>query len=88
MVSLDVDEVLDVSLPLENISNAVAVDTFSDTDSIFWTDKVKDTISTAKIDVSYRILLLGHTKSLWRDAWTDFLDIFILKRYWGVSTLF
>ena len=52
MISLDVPEIIDVTLPLVNMTGAVAVDTYPETESIFWTDKFQDTINTANIDVS------------------------------------
>ena len=52
LISLDVPEINDVAIPLSNLSGAVAVDTYADTESVFWTDKFEDTISTAQLDVS------------------------------------
>lgn len=51
-ISLDVSEINDVVIPVMDIQGATAVETFPDTDSIFWTDKFAHKISTAKIDVS------------------------------------
>ena len=52
VISLDVSEINDVVIPVMDIEGATAVETFPDTDSIFWTDKFAHKISTAKIDVS------------------------------------
>lgn len=50
-ISLKDLEFNSVSLPLRGLSGVVAVDYYSKTDSIFWTDVLGNTISTAKIDV-------------------------------------
>ena len=50
-ISLDISEINDVVIPVMNVEGATAVETFPDTDSIFWSDKFAHTISTAKIDV-------------------------------------
>ena len=51
-VSLDVPQLIDVTLPLHNLSRALAVDWDSETNQIYWSDVAYDTISVAKIDVS------------------------------------
>ncbi len=45
-----------VAIPLSNLSGVIAVDYYPLTDSIFWTDVLRNTISTAKIDVSKSLL--------------------------------
>ena len=52
LISLDVPEINDVAIRLSNLSGAVAVDTYADTEAVFWTDTFEDTISTAQLDVS------------------------------------
>jgi hypothetical protein len=51
-VALEDPEINSVALPIDNLSGVVAVDYYSRTDSIFWTDVLWNTINTAKIDVS------------------------------------
>lgn len=54
-ISLEDPELNSVALSLNNLSGVVAVDYYSRTDSIFWTDVLQNTINTAKIDVSFEI---------------------------------
>ena len=51
-ISLDVPQLIDVILPLSNLSRASAIDWDSETNQIYWSDVAYDTISVAKIDVS------------------------------------
>ncbi len=51
IVSLDVPEINNVPVPVMNLTGAVAVETLAETDSIYWSDKFKHSISTAHIDV-------------------------------------
>ena len=52
-ISLENPQLNSVALSLNNLTGVIAVDYYSKTDSIFWTDVLWDTINTAKIDVSY-----------------------------------
>ena len=51
-ISLDVDEFIDVRLPLVNLTGATALDWDDRTDKIFWTDLLLNTINSANSDVS------------------------------------
>ena len=50
-ISLDVPELTDVPLHLTNLTGATALDWDDQTDKIFWTDLVHDTINCASSDV-------------------------------------
>lgn len=49
---LDTPELHSVVLPVENKGFIGAVDVYPETDSVFWTDIILNTINTAKRDVS------------------------------------
>jgi len=51
-ISLDVDHIVDVAIPLEGLEKAVAVNWDSRTDRIYWADISLHTISSAFINVS------------------------------------
>ena len=51
-ISLDVPQLIDVTLPFHNLSRALAVDWDSETNQIYWSDVYHDTISVAGVDVS------------------------------------
>lgn len=50
-ISLEDPELNSVALSLKGLSGVIAVDYYPKTDSIFWTDVLRNTINTAKIDV-------------------------------------
>ena len=52
MISLDTPDFTNIAVPVTNVTGAVSVETFAETDSIFWADKFDHIISTAKINVS------------------------------------
>ena len=52
-VSLDTDSVVDIILPLSNVSGAMGVDWDDQSDQLFWTDIFLNTINVANIDVSF-----------------------------------
>lgn len=59
-VSLDVDDLVSVVLPLENLTGATALDFDSSTDLIYWTDIIHKTIYVATTLVSryvYKVTL-------------------------------
>ena len=49
-ISFDTDDMTDFVIPLNGLSDAVALDWDIDGGYIFWTDVVEDTISRAKWD--------------------------------------
>ena len=51
-ISLDVPELIDVYLPLTNLSGASGLDWDDGTDKIYWTDLRQDTINSANSNVS------------------------------------
>ena len=51
-ISLDVPELIDVRLPLVNLTGASGLDWDEQTDKIFWTDVLQDTINSANSNVS------------------------------------
>ena len=61
-ISLDVDVLVDVTLPLVNLTGAVALDWDSSTNLIYWSDVLQNTINVASIDVSWICL---HICVLW-----------------------
>ena len=56
-ISLDVPELIDVRLPLTNLTGAGGLDWDDGTDKIYWTDLLQDTISSANSNVSYNFSL-------------------------------
>lgn len=56
-ISLDVPELIDVRLPLTNLTGAGGLDWDDGTDKIYWTDLLQDTISSANSNVSYNFNL-------------------------------
>ena len=62
-VSLDVPELIDVPLPLANLSGATGLDWDDETDRIFWTDLSPDTINSANSDVSLLFVYIIMTHS-------------------------
>ena len=52
VISMDGPELDSVALPVSEMLGAYAIDYHAQTDSIFWTDVLSNTISTAKINVS------------------------------------
>ena len=51
-ISLDIPELIDVRLPLVNLTGASGLDWDDKSDKIFWTDVLQDTISSANSNVS------------------------------------
>ena len=51
-ISLDIPELIDVRLPLVNLTGASGLDWDDKTDKIFWTDVLQDTINSANSNVS------------------------------------
>lgn len=51
-ISLDISELIDVRLPLVNLTGASGLDWDDRTDKIFWTDVLQDTISSSNSNVS------------------------------------
>ena len=51
-ISLDVPELIDVRLPLANLTGASGLDWDSRSDKFFWTDVLQDTINSANSNVS------------------------------------
>ena len=56
-ISLDVPELIDVRLPLVNLTGASGLDWDSGSDKFFWTDVLQDTINSANSNVS-RVLFV------------------------------
>lgn len=52
-ISLDVPELIDVRLPLVNLSGATGLSWDDKTGRIFWSDTLQDTINSANYDVSF-----------------------------------
>lgn len=78
-ISLDVDSVIDVSLPLENVTGAIAIDWDSQTDQIYWTDIFQNTINVAGIDGSNQRVLVD--QNLHTPAGVS-IDWVARKLYW------
>ena len=51
-ISLDVPELIDVRLPLDNLTGASDLDWDDRSDKIFWTDVLQDTINSANSNAS------------------------------------
>ena len=51
-ISLDVPELIDIRLPLDNLTGASGLDWDDRSDKIFWTDVLQDTINSANSNVS------------------------------------
>ena len=56
-ISLDVEEVVDLILPLANLTGATALDWDSETDRIYWTDLKSNTINAVYANVSLFVLI-------------------------------
>ena len=67
-MSLDIPELIDVRLPLGNLTGASGLDWDDQTDRIFWTDVLQDTINSANSNVSWICVLclenFGSSKSV------------------------
>lgn len=92
LLSLDLPDTADVVVPLVNVSSAVAVDWDSETDSLYWSDVTRDSISRARWDGANQQSVVATNlespaglaidwvtaKLYWTDAGTDRIEVALL----------